>query len=345
MSMTILAAAMADAVSAAPRRRVPLAALLAAAAAVDRSGAVAVGWRSRIAAAIDELANAGIIELPRTRWDTTSEPPLPAWVTRPAAARLAQPSTEPVVWHAELGWVAELEAIGGFSVAERRFLAHVNMWLRRRGNVVVPQRERSLDICGNEKALDTMIFTPLFAPERLTYEMLRCEPCWLPVHQEILGPGSWLIVENWTTFRTLARAAQHCEWDGRLIWGAGNQVGMRLTSLAATDDTPSRGLRYFGDIDTAGFRIARMAFGRAERLGLGELNAARELYELCCDVGVPRTTLRSAGDDLTQWTQNWLGGTLGQRISRIVASGGRIVQETIGVEMLSTIDPAWLFTQ
>jgi Uncharacterized protein conserved in bacteria C-term(DUF2220) len=341
--MTALAAAIAEAVSAAPRRRVPLATLVAAAAAVDRSGAAAVGWRSQIAAAIEELANAGTVELPRTRWDTTSEPPLPAYVTRPPAARPAAKASDPIVWHAELGWAAELDAARELSDTDRRFLASVNTWLRRRGTTVVPQRERSLDICGDEKALDKGIFTPLFAPARLTYEMLRCEPCWPPVHQEILGPGPWLIVENWTTFGSLARAARDCGWNGRLIWGAGNQVGTRLTSLAAAAERPDGGLHYFGDIDTAGFRIARMAASRAENLGLGKLTAARALYQLCSDAGTPRTIARQTAGDLEQWTQDWLGGTLGLKISRLIADGCRIVQETIGVELLATIDTALLF--
>jgi hypothetical protein len=63
-----------------------------------------------------------------------------------------------------------------------------------------------------------------------------------------------------------------------LVWGAGNQVGTRLTSLAATETAPNGGLSYFGDLDTAGFRIARMAAGRAQTLRLGDLKAARELY-------------------------------------------------------------------
>jgi hypothetical protein len=343
MSMTALALAMAEAVAAAPRRRVPLATLIAAAAAVDRSGAVAVGWRSQIAAAIEELADAGIVELPRTRWDTTSEPPLPAYVTRPPEASPSTDASSPIVWHVELAWAAELDAASRLSDADRRFLSSVNRWLRRRGTTVVPQRERSLDICGDEKALDKFIFTPLFTPERLTYEMLRCEPCWPPVHQEILGPGPWLIVENWTTFRSLAGAARDCGWTGRLIWGAGNQVGTRLTSLAATSERPEAGLAYFGDIDVAGFRIARMAASRADNLDLGNLAAARALYRLCHDVGTPRTITRQRPADLGRWTEDWLGGTLGLEISRLIADGGRIVQEAIGVELLNTIDPAPLF--
>src|SRR2546421_9245541 len=137
---------MADAIAAAPHRRIPLATLIAAAAAVDHTGAAAVGWRARIAAAIGELATAGLIELPRTRWDTSSTPPLPAYVTKPAAIPTAAPA-EQVVWHAELGWAAQLDAAGQLTESERRFLTHVNTWLRRRGSLVVPQRERSFDIC------------------------------------------------------------------------------------------------------------------------------------------------------------------------------------------------------
>lgn len=285
--MNALATAMAQAVAQAPGRRVPLPVLLAAAAAVDRTGAVAVGWRARVAAGIDELVAGGLVTIPRTRWDTSAEPRLPAYVRRVMSPGPPSPPRTPIVWHAELGWAAELEAAGRLSEPDRRFLGHVNAWLRRRADTVVPQRERSLDICGDEKALDAVVFTPLFGPGRLSYEMLRCEPCWPPVHQEILGTGLWLVVENWTTFRTLTGAAHRCGWDGRLVWGAGNQVGTRLSSLAATERAPHR-LAYFGDIDTAGFRIARLATSRATALGLGELIPAWELYRLCNSAGTQR---------------------------------------------------------
>ena len=341
--MTPLAAAIAAAIADAPRRRVPLTTLLAAAAAVDRTGAVSVGWRSRVAAAIGELADAGIVEVPRTRWDTTAEPPLPAYVTRPAAPQAASADVEAVVWHAELGWAAELDAAGKLNDTERRFLVNVNAWLPRRPDTIVPQRERSLDICGDEKALDGWVLTPLFAADRLTYPRLRCKPCWLPVHQQILGPGAWLVIENWTTYRTLADAARRLGWGGRLVWGAGNQVATHLTSLAATDGAPTNGLRYFGDIDTAGFRIARMATARAETLGLGELQAAGELYRICSDAGTIRTTPNRAAEDLRRWTRDWLGGAIGRVAAETIADGGRIVQETVGVELLDTIDAARLF--
>jgi hypothetical protein len=337
-----LAAAMAEAVSAAPGMRVPLHVLLTAAAAVDRSGAVAVGWRARVAAGIEQLVAAGVVTVPRTRWDRTAQPPLPTYVQKVAVAPPPATRPEPIVWHAELGWAADLEAEGRLGVPDRRFLGQVNAWLFRRGDLVVPQRERSLDICGDEKAIDAVVFTPLFGPGRLSYEMLRCEPCWPPVHQEILGPGGWLLVENWTTFRTLTAAARRGGWPGRLIWGAGNQVSTRLTSLAAVEPAPGR-LAYFGDIDTHGFRTARMAAGKATTLGLGELVPAAALYRACHEAGTPRPTRHRADDDLTRWTRGWLPDELGEDVVRLIAAGGRVVQETVGVELLATMDPLRLF--
>jgi hypothetical protein len=63
---------------------------------------------------------------------------------------------------------------------------------------------------------------------------------------------------------------------------------------------------------------------------------------MCCDAGAPRTTANRAPDELRWWTQDWLGGTLGQEVGEIVADGSRIVQETIGMELLNTIDPVRL---
>lgn len=81
----------------------------------------------------------------------------------------------------------------------------------------------------------------------------------------------------------------------------------------------------------------------AQPTGLGKLTAARALYQLCRDVGVPRAVKRHKVGDLGQWTQGWLGGTLGIEIARLIADGGRIVQETVGVELLATVDTAPLF--
>lgn len=336
MSLSPLAAAMAGVVKGHKARRVPLQALWTAADAIDRTGVVAPSWRSRLSVAIEELVVSGLVELPVSKWDSAALPRLPLYVTRVAVAGEAPAVQEAVVWHAELGWAAQLEAGGQLNPADRRVLAQVNAWLRRRGETIVPQRERSLDIFGDEKLLDSVVFTHLFGPGRLTHPLLRCRPCWPPVHQEILGDGPWLVVENWTTFHTLAAYARGCGWDGRLIWGAGNQAGTRLESLAADKQAPgSGGLWYFGDIDTAGFSIARTAAQRAASLGLGPVRPATALYELCLAKGSVRQGKKAADEPLSQWIVEWLGEGLGRRTLTVLAARGKVVQETAGVELLT----------
>ncbi|MGV7524135.1 hypothetical protein PJM24_28935, partial [Mycobacterium kansasii] len=77
-------------------------------------------------------------------------------------------------------------------------------------------RERSLDIFGDEKLLETRINGPLFAPGRLTLPLLETYPCWPPVNQIVSGHGDWLIVENFTTYHSISIRANQIGFDGRL---------------------------------------------------------------------------------------------------------------------------------
>jgi hypothetical protein len=115
-------------------RRVPLRELLTAAASVDRTTAAAVGWRTRVLAALTALAEEGRIELPR-KLDRSAHPPLPVYVTRPAAERPPAPPDAVIVWHTDLGWAARRDDKGELGSADRRLLAAINAWLpRRRGS-------------------------------------------------------------------------------------------------------------------------------------------------------------------------------------------------------------------
>lgn len=318
-------------------RRVPLRDVLAAAAAVDRSAAASVEWRARVLAAITALADLGRVEVPRTRADRTAEPALPSYVVRPAVPRAAPAEVLQVVWHFDLAWVALEENTGRLSVAERRFLTKVNTWLPRRRGVVVPLRERSLEIFGDEKELEAWAFGPLFAPDRLTLELLECESCWPPVEQRVFGSGDWLIIENYTTYVSISRAARRHGFDGRIVWGSGSQVGTRLMALAATGDRPRR-CWYFGDIDTGGFQAARLADTRATDLGFGAIAPARGLYRLAITLGHDRRTTggRTPSKELTQWICSWLGESLAETVIALVSHGQRIVQENVGTEVLET---------
>jgi hypothetical protein len=311
----ILAEAIASVVAAHPIRRVPLKDVLAAAASVDRSAAASVDWRSRVLAAITSLAEQGRVELPKTRSDVTASPPLPSYLQRPAAPKSVPVETVSVVWHADLTWVAVAENQGLLTSAARRFLGKVSTWLPRRRGVRVPLRERSLEIFGDEKELESWVLGPLFGPDRLSFELLECEPCWPPVEQQIFGDADWLIIENYTTYVSICRVAARRGFEGRIVWGSGNQVGTRLSALAAEGERPVR-CWYFGDIDAGGFRAARHACVRAEQLGFDAVVPARGLYRLAATHGSERRVRGNgrASQELIRWIHTWLEGTLVSRV-------------------------------
>lgn len=332
-----LAEAIGAAVAASRVRTVPVQPdLLVAAASVDSTGSVTAGWRTRVLAALEDLADAGLLRLSKT---TLGNPPLPKSVTRRAEERPARDREPAIVWHADLGWVVELEGSGALGVADRRTLAAINAWLPRRRGFPVPMRERSLEIFGDEKALETLALGQLFAAGRLSLAQLDCFACWPPVEQTCLGPGDWLVLENYTTYVSISRRATELGFTGRIVWGSGTQVGTRLAALAASGVSPPR-CWYFGDLDAGGFQAARLAGRRAAELGLGPVDPARGLYRLALGHGRPRPSRASA--ETAQWAQDWLGGSLGTDAGAIVRAGQRVVQEHVGLELLATTDlTAW----
>jgi hypothetical protein len=248
------------------------------------------------------------------------------------------PAAEPsavVVWHEELSWAAELDDVGLLGSADRRLLAAVNAWLARRREREVPLRERSLDVFGDEKLLERSLASPIFAPDRLTLEQLRTRHCWPPVEQVDLGRDAWLIVENYTTFRSLTDRARELGFRGRIVWGSGTQVGTRLAALADTAPVPSR-CWYFGDVDAGGMRSARLAVERAVELGLPALRPATGLYRMLLEHSPIRPRRSRPAPALAAWATQWLGDELAPDAAAVLTDGTRIVQEHIGLERLAT---------
>ena len=73
--------------------------------------------------------------------------------------------------------------------AEFDVLARVDAFLRDGGSSrpFVPHRERSLEVFGNEKRLDTLIRTRLFTKGALTLDLLRCFQAPLPLTAQYVG--------------------------------------------------------------------------------------------------------------------------------------------------------------
>jgi hypothetical protein len=339
--LSTLAATLHVTVRACKRARIPLEDLRQAALAADLSFIGSPDARERLLAAIRELEAAGAITLPRgaNGWEAAPRPALPRWVARPAAAEPARVLEPAVAWHADLSWVPAFLAADRPSAAERSLLRAVNGFLGAGGsNVVVPLRERSLQLTGDEKMLDTVSRGRLFTPGRLSLELLSAARVSPPLIRQEVGTGPvLLLVENYATYHSLTATLPADGEAGAIIYSAGNTLGVVLTAIADRGERPEA-LAYFGDLDVRGLEIAAAGARLAAELGLPPLNPAEWLYRLLLDHGRPAPASTYPGPAKARAAVTWLPAVLRDPVLDVLIAGNRLAQEAVGQELLTRVD-------
>ena len=317
------------------RRRVPLPELWRLFDEADPASRGSTRRRQHLADCLAELGDTGVIELPAAAsFDRTQRPPLPRFITIPSTDQSPIPTRGPV-WHPDLSWAATLRVTG----TQAELLEQVNAWLFRgagRGHPAVPLRERSLELLGDEKALDALTGTTLFGPGRLTLELLRTYRVTLPLHATSVGPGEvLLVVENSDTFDSLRRALSQA--PGRvaaLAWGAG--AGFESSVLSVASMGPAiREIRYFGDLDAAGLRIPAAASRLAQQEGLPAVQPATALYTALLAVGRPCSAQLPLDAQRADELVGWLDPQHQEPCRLLLTEGHRIAQETVGLAYLT----------
>ena len=178
--------------------------------------------RSVLATLLSELEQAGAIRLPnkanRRAYDHSERTPLPKHVLR--CNRPNRIKSSSLVWRPELAFASE------FGSSLQTELLAIQEWLRNGGTTTtfVALRERSVEIFGDEKRLDSLLGSQLFAPGRLTLELLRCYLPTVPIYV-VSAPANGasrplLVVENHTTFDTLCRWNEKQQRYSAIAFGA-----------------------------------------------------------------------------------------------------------------------------
>lgn len=332
------AARMAEAMRNWPRRRITAAELWRLLDTADPANRSAPGRRRLLATTLAELADAALLILPATRsYDRSAQPALPRFVTLPRPAEQPVGTPRPV-WHPDLAWAAGLP----LSQAQLTILDQANSWLfRSTDKLIVPSRERSWEIFGDEKTLDTLLGGALFGPGRLTLELLRTRRTVLPLHREQVGDGEvLLVVENSDTFGSIvdtltgrAGRAGRAGRVGQVGWGAGAGFESSVLSLARRTPPP-REIRYFGDVDAVGLRIPASASRIAESAGLPPVRPAVGLYRALFARGRPQPGQRPVPADLAETIAAWLPEPHWAAAGSLLASGHRLAQEAVGLAYL-----------
>jgi len=266
---------------------------------------------------------------------------LPRSITLPrAAAPVDQLRTVGVPLRDELApWAATLP----LTQTQRQVLLAVNDWLRRTdgGNTpVVEAAERAYELLRDEKAFDS---TPprggatLWAPNRLTFQLLRCHRTptpltWEPTTSAVSRPGPVLCVENHATFRTLLRVLRE---HPRPAWVAVAWVQGRNTApLESLADLPFTVTKfdYLGDLDQAGLAIAATACTTATRAGIAAGPAAH-LWTLLTQQ--PDRPGRQICETDARQLVSWLPETIRERAQTLLTTGRTIPQEALRFDILA----------
>jgi hypothetical protein len=297
--------------------------------------------RTRLAETLRSAADTGEILFPKgaRSWDRAGGAALPGFVVLATPRPEREPAVEPgYAWHPLLNFAAGERNRLRLESAKR-----INEWLKSDPNLslIVPIKERSLEIFGDEKRLDQLRggTTNLFG--QVSLSSLGCRLCPIPLPFEA-GPAAAcgqpiLIIENndtWASFSAWNRTTGCYAAVAYAGGGHGKSLAYDETFIdELLSRFQARGLFYFGDVDPAGLRIAsRAAERRAQRGGL-PLQPAVSLYVWLLDHGT-RTTLQRT-ERATPADLAWLPEELRGAVEALFAKGHRIPQESLGTLALT----------
>jgi hypothetical protein len=287
--------------------------------------------RSVLANLLGELEQSGAIRLPskanRRAYDHSERTPLPKHVNR--SDRPSLPNQLKVVWRPELTFASD------FGSSWQAELLAVQEWLRNGGTTAtfVALRERSVEIFGDEKRLDSLLGSQLFASGRLTLELLRCYLPSVPIYvvSALGGDESrpLLVVENHTTFDTLCRWNEKCPHYSAVAFGAGAAFIAACQSLRTHLAAPgcSGQLLYFGDLDPKGIWIPSRA---SQESGIA-VQPDEALYSLLLAKGRKCRVSANQPIPCEPGLLDWLPAALRQETGRHFSTGRRLPQELVSL--------------
>lgn len=241
-------------------------------------------------------------------------------------------------------WVPELQFLteSKFSVPLADCL-RLNQFLKefQPDGILVPIKERSLEIFGDEKRLDGLRATTLFRADRITLEQLGCMVVPEPLGW-IRGPGrngKVLILENAATFHSFAAWNQNSGQYSAVIYGGGHRIidGIGFFTHLTKEIGEITQIFYFGDLDPEGLRIPASANERAHSLGLPPVEPLVIAYGFL--LSLPESCRTPLEDTLREIPFDWLP-PFDAEVQQLFASSRRIAQEWLGTKTLPTLcDP------
>jgi hypothetical protein len=293
--------------------------------------------RRRLREVLSELSDIGELTWSASR-DRRIRPELPAFVTltdRPDEAH-HKPTVPHLPWRPELEWAYKLR----LSATERDVLAAVQAYRRdREPNAdVIPHRERSLQLFGDEKRIDRLISGRLFRPDNLSLRDLDCFWAAPPIAwKDTGGVGPVVVSENAAGYHTLIRVLTGTA--RAVAYGAGSAFAQSVGSLARIDAVSS--VLYIGDLDAEGLAIPQRAAPAAVAAGIPAPAPYEDLWSTLVDLADDYgQTVQPTPTEVAMELCVWFGcSDLRTAVQRLLEAGVRVPQEALTALRLHTTRP------
>lgn len=290
---------------------------------------------------LHEAAHERIIKLPIAHgvsWDRSLSPFLPTFVDKIISKEKRNTSWRTFPWHYRLTWVADLHTI---PPDQETFLYRVHEGLvDGTFQVPAPLKYRSLQLTGHEKQLGKLAHSVLFAPGRLTFELLGCVPDIPPlVLKKVSESDIALVFENVGSFRTAYSVLKRLSHPPYGLVGFGSGMGLvrSILDFRLIEQAIKR-IEYVGDMDRPGLRIAQSVISIAEVERLPPVVPAKGIHfamlESVRRFGYPDgmeykvDQRRSESGDETLVA--WLPDNIRVNILNLIRAGRRIPEEILG---------------
>ncbi|MFK8399951.1 Wadjet anti-phage system protein JetD domain-containing protein [Pseudomonas sp. BGr12] len=284
----------------------------------------------RLLDALKKGQELGLLKLPAPgSFEKFGRPPMPTFVTL-ARERKQKPSVD----YTKVAWVPELGFWPSLSLVELATAALINEWLiARRGRfLTVPLRERSLEIFGDEKYLDSRVRGDALFAGKLSLSSIGAMRVEHPLaYRPADARGKpVLVVENHHTFWSLGEWNQQAKEYSAIVFGSGNTLcasGMALSEVMRERGAISA--EYFGDLDPEGVSIPL----KFNRMNIQQLMPCCRLYRALLEVGVRRKGGEPQASHLAL-AASWLP-ELADQIAQMWDEGMWMPQEAVGFERLT----------
>lgn len=320
---------------------------------------------------LTSLVAAGKVEFPaQASWERMGTPPLPRFVT---LVREAQPAP---VDYAKVPWVPELGFWVKLNAPQLEAALAINAFLLKkpRDMRLVPIKERSLEIFGDEKKLDRIRAKDTLLGGRLPLSAIGAFVAPLPLPYRACSafarphtePGVWtsntavervkaevaprngesalplaagrpvLVVENYNSYWSFGEWNERAKRYAAIVYGAGEQFRSSGRALAQVfKETGAISAEYLGDIDPTGLGIPLQFNAALDTTDAMRVMPAVEFYEWLLANGVRREVERNgSGGELPANIDQWLPEALCVAMKEMFSRSEWIPQESLGIEAL-----------